>query len=1178
MLLPAFGKKAGVGLVAHVKPLRMNRLTFLLLSLTFLVTLTTRAQTVTFSVRNAPLDTVFAQIERQTAYRFVFTSEDLKEASRISLSVRKEAVLQVLDEVFKGQPLTYRLEDHFVFIRQKGPPAVVGAQLPALLTGKVINEKGAPVEGASVQDLVTHQATVTGIGGEFSLPRPAGPAKWVIAGVNIITRDWTVQETDLQVIRVQTRVAELADVSVIVNTGYQQVNKERATGSFVLIDSTLFNRSTGTDVLSRLSGVTSGMLIVGQPSNIPGTPSQTTSIRGLSTINANKQPLVIIDNFPYDGDLLNINPNDVASVTVLKDAAAASIWGVRAGNGVIVITTKKGTFNQPARLSFNSNYTISEKPNLVYSPSISSSDYIALEQMLFQEGFYGARINSRLRTALDPVQDMLVQQAAGQLSSQEAANSINGWKQIDIRSQADKYLYQRNKNQQYALSVSGGSSNDQYYISGGLDNNDGNNSFLKRNGYRRISVNASNTYVLFNRKVELSAGIWYINSQVVNDGFSVPAMPNPYPYAQLADAHGNALPIARYRAGYIDTAGQGKLLDWAYKPLDELQNANNIIGENEYRVNVGIKYRMPLHLTAEVKYQYGDLEAKTRNLYSQQTYYTRDLINSFTQINWATGAIAYPVPLGSILSLTNGSTVYQNLRAQLGYANTWNQDKQLSIIAGTEIRDQQATGSSYSYYGYDDQHGTTRPADFYNAYPNYITSAKTTIYPGQMVMGTTNRYLSYFSNAAYTWKNRYTVSASGRNDGSNLFGVSTNRKHVPLWSGGVSWDVSKERFYHWQAMPYLKLRTTYGYQGNLSTGLSALLTTQYLSANTFGSQQSAIVNPPNPDLRWERVGQWNTGIDFSTKGDRLRGSLEYYVKDGVNLIGTIPLAPSLGLTSFQGNVAGLKGRGVDVVLHTKNIAGAFQWMTSFLFSYNTDWISKYGIRPASNSFYVNGGVTPSIGKPVNALFSYRWAGLDGAGNSQGWLNGKVSEDYAQIAATNDIRQLEYNGDRSPRFFGSLRNTFSYDQITLSFNVTYKLGYVFRRNSINYYSLFNSGYTYGMDYSKRWQQPGDERITNVPSLIYPVSSPNRDAFYNASTVLVDKGDHMRLQDIQLSYSVTKRQMKGWPIQLATFYLYANNVGLLWRANRDKIDPDIIPNGYYSAFPNPRSLSAGMKIDW
>jgi hypothetical protein len=193
------------------------------------------------------------------------------------------------------------------------------------------------------------------------------------------------------------------------------------------------------------------------------------------------------------------------------------------------------------------------------------------------------------------------------------------------------------------------------------------------------------------------------------------------------------------------------------------------------------------------------------------------------------------------------------------------------------------------------------------------------------------------------------------------------------------------------------------------------------------------------------------------------------------------------------------------------------------------------------------------------------------GDPQGALKDSVSSNYNAIYNSSDLANLKYVGPANPTYFGSLRNTFNWKQLELSFNITWKWGHYFRRNSINYYYLFNTQVGHP-DYEKRWQKPGDEKITNVPSMVYPANLA-RDNLYTYSDILVEKGDHIRLQDIQVSYSLNKSGYKALPVQAIRIYLYANNIGIIWRANHYGIDPD-----YINSMPNPRSIAAGVKLDF
>lgn len=969
---------------------------------------------------------------------------------------------------------------------------------------------------------------------------------------------------------------------VVVSTGYQDIPKERATGSFVKIDKELFNRRTSTNVLDRLEGVTPGLLF---NRNTIATSKRELDInvRGHSTLFSNDQPLVVVDNFPYDSDINNLNPNDVESITLLKDAAAASIWGVKAGNGVLVITTKKGRQNQRQSVSLSANTTIGNRPDLYYDPNyLRSSDFIDIEDSLFNRGYYNADFTSADRVPVSPVVDLLHRKQLGLLSSAQAEEQINALRQLDARDQLSHYLYQPSFNQQYALNISGGNTVSDYYFSAGFDRNRSN---AVGNSHNRTVLTGRYNLSL-TPALKLSFGGNYTQSDDKNNSLGSLSTGGPYarklaPYSQLADADGNALSIVKdFSSAYTDTAGAGLLADWKYRPLDELSLSDNRSASADIRFNFGLDYSFSSHLHAQVKYQYEKGQSDTRNYYSDQTYYTRNLLNTYASIT--NGIVTNPIPSGGVLDTRNSQFSSSRGRLQLNYANTFQGPHSLTAIAGTEASEVISANSSQRLYGYDDElasnNGLIDYAGLYKWYYNKGRSGR--IANPDDISELTDRYISWFANAAYSYHSRYTLSLSGRIDKSNLFGVATNQKAVPLYSTGFAWDLSKESFYKVSWLPYVKLRATLGYSGNTNKTVTGYTTALINTLGTYSRYPaSSIINPGNPDLRWEKVRMWNFGIDFGSKGGILTGSIEYYLKKGIGLIGSAPIAPSSGFTTFQGNVAGTTGQGFDLVLNSLNHNSKWKWTTQWILSRALDKVSSYDVKssPATYILYGNGNagqIFPLLDKPLFAIYSYPWVGLDPAtGNPMGILNGSASTDYTKILSQTTVDNMILSGNARPAIFGSIRNSFSWRSFTLSFNLVYKLDYVFRRSSINYASLFQN-WQGNMDYYARWQKPGDELLTDIPSLQFPPVNNNREQFYSNASVLVEKGDHIRLQDIQLSYNWTPTSKKHFPFQSLKAYAYLNNLGILWRANKKGLDPDLFTGN----LPFPASFTLGLNLNF
>ena len=1058
------------------------------------------------------------------------------------------------------------------------------SQTAATLTIFITNETtGVPLPGASLQLLNGKTTHTTGKEGSLIIPAPVLPDTVIISYTGFQTRRLLLNPKTNTPLRISLAPLARELEEVTVNTGYQQVRKERLTGSVVQLNNELLNRRVSTGILDRLDGVTSGLLF--NHTNISDEPI---SIRGRSTLlgSSAATPLIVLDNFPYEGDLNNINPNDIESISVLKDAAAAAIWGARAGNGVIVITTKKGAYNRKMKVDFNSNLTLTNKPDLFYSHNyLNASDYIGVEQFLFGKGFYDANLaNTTSRPAVSPVVDILAKQRAGQLSTADAEAQINLLAGTNLRKDYEKYVYRNTVGQQYAMNVRGGAEKLAYTLSAGYDNNQ---NPLIRNGYRRTTLN-STTVMNPVKKLEITAGVTWTQSTTDNNNQFIPGGTGTtyinntplYPYAKLSDQSGNPLRVVKdYRSAFTDSVQKLGYLDWTYRPLEDIYSADNTSRITDALLRSMIRYKFTDYLNAEIQYQYERQVKIDRNYRNSESYFARNLVNQYAQRNAVTGVFIYPFPKGGILNMGSKDLSSDNLRAQLNYAQSFHQIHSITAVVGAEIRQVKTTFYTQNLYGYNDEFGTAiTNLDYKTLLPIFPSGLSRTLPdPGGSITETTNRYISYYVNTAYLYQNKYALSVSARKDGANIFGVKINDKITPLWSASLSWNVDKEKFFRLSWLIQLKLRASFGYNGNVYNA-SAYLTAKYTPSNLNGVQSASIVSPPNPELKWEKVENINLGIDFATVKNTLSGSIDLYRKKGIDLIETAPLAPSTGFASFNGNAASTLTNGIDIIINSRNIDRTFKWYTTLLFNSLRDKVLDFDTRYSALSLANNYGSLVAVpGKSLFGLYSYPWAGLDpGNGDPQGLVNKQVSKDYASIINTS-ADSLVYHGSARPTIFGSLRNTFSFKRFSLSFNIMFKFGYYFRRSSTstNYTDIVTS--TPNRDYLLRWTKPGDEMMTQVPSLTYP-SNSNRNNFYTYSEVLVEKGDHIRLQDIQFSYILDKRLWKQAPFNSLQFYVYANNLGILWRANHAGIDPDYNDNFYLNGFPAPRSISFGIRAEF
>jgi len=1128
------------------------------------------AQQITLVKNKIPLKDVLDSISVQSGYGVYYNHKQISAGSLINIAVRGVSMEKALISALFGKNLYYDIIDGNVIIKPKNislAEKVTGYFKSFTAKGQVSDDNGYKLFHAIVELKGSGRQVLTDQHGNFSMNQLDKNDILMVSFIGYETQE-VLSGDDLSNIRMSREVVALNNVE-IVSTGYQDIPKERATGAFTQIGEKLLNRSVGINIIDRLEGITSGLLLNrGLP---PQANNSKTSIRGRSTLNANAETLIVLDGIAYDGTIDQINPADIASVTILKDAAAASIWGTRSGNGVIVITSKKGLKNTKMTATLGATTTVSNKPDLNYIPQISSSDYILLEKDLFSRGFYDNTLSLQY-SAVSAAVEIMSKLRNGEITADNADHQLEILKSQDVRTDLRRYVYRPKVYQQYQLNLAGGGENNTYYMSAGYDKNHEN---TVTDGYDRLTLNARNSFSMLKGKLEVSGDITF-SSANTSSKFDVY---NPtLPYDRLSDDQGNSLSVInssiRLRQGYIDTAGNGKLLDWNYRPKDEL-NPNQRNHQLQYKLRAGLSYRISKDLRLSADYQYLNENGGNRGNYGLDGFYTRNIINTFSDI--IGNEVVRAVPLGEILYESKRELNSEAIRLQLNYQKQVAKLHEINVIAGYEGRDARTHINNQILYGYNPStltngNNSIDPTKLYPFY--YQPFGFSQISTGPTFYSYTDITQSFYSNISYSFDRRYTITASLRKDQSNLFGVNTNGRSVPLFSLGTAWDVGKENFYPLDWLPSLKLRLTYGHNGNIDKTVSGFLSVQSIGfTNPWNSPYTTIINPPNPSLRWEKVKTWNVGLDYALVKSRVSGSIDIYQKKAVDLIGNNILPMQTGVTRFRGNGASTRTKGIELALNSKNISAEFGWTTSLLFNYNTDEVTHYEVKASSNyEIVTNNYNNPLIGYPYYAIFSFPSAGLDGAGAPRGYLKGQLSQNYKAIAEIYDPGELKYHGSASPNYFGNLINTFNYKNFELSVNIGYKFNYYFRRTDVFSGSNYVSERYQLSGYTERWQKPGDEYTTNIPGLFDPPNT-NMSKFFLLSSALVEHGDHVRLQDIRLTKHLFNRPSSLSSLKKCSVFLYVKNLGILWRKNNLGIDPDYGS----SVIPQPLSCSIGLNLN-
>jgi TonB-linked SusC/RagA family outer membrane protein len=1205
----------------------------------FQATAATIAQTITLSEKNKSLTDVFTSIKQQSGYHFFWKGDDFANI-KVSVHLKDATIEQTMNEVLKDLPLTYTITEQTIVIQQKKKfslpdnSLIAAVSPPIIITGRVTNSKGEALIAVTVtikesSNATTQYAealvnptvapkesprvTVTDAEGRYSIKVSATDKILIFSCIGMKKHEVLIANHTVINVQMEDDISALQEIQVV-STGYQSIPKERATGSFEVITAKQLQHSTSGNLLQRLAGIstsvvfnnttsptisaanvksvnpTTGMAVSSQSYNGGGFTIDNMTIRGKNTLSANGSgnPLVVIDGIanPYDINLLN--PDDVVSITILKDAAAASIWGSRAANGVLVVVTKKGEFNRPPVVSFSGNVSISEKPDLYYLKQMSTSDYIDAEIYGFQESHTSLPTpdihNGYTGRLVSPVAEILDAMNKGTLSSAAGNAQIDALRQNDIRKDETKYLLRNAVDQNYNLSISGGTKSIAYVLSGGYQNSL--NNTVKSNSDRlNLSYNMQMKPI---KNLDISTGISFNASNKNGLGplsLSLPVSglsnlsPYYYPYSKLADDHGNAWAIPYYRPGFIsalNTAYGSKILDYTYKPLDDLNESYSKARTQNLGFNLNVGYKFLPELSAQLTYNYNLGSTYTEDFYSVQSLYMRDLINRYTDPT----TFKRNIPLGGFFNPGNSDSYNQTLRGIVSFNKTWNSKHEVNAILGTDIFDSKSTTNpTNGYYGYNPV--TLQTANVtYNTYfntlfdPNYGTTAQLPNVPGISFLRSRSRTASEFLNAAYTYDRRYTLSGSIRKDGSSAFANETNKTGTPFYSVGASWEINNEKFYHVAWLPYLKLRTTFGYNGNSNPGATAYSVIG-LSTNTDYRTllpYASVSNLSNSLLRPERTAVTNIALDFRTKDNRFSGSIEYYLKITKDLLSFSPLDPTLGSTGQIYNVGNIRGSGIDLNLRSLNLKTAsFTWESIFNFSNDKVIVTKNYVSSSVGSISVLTGTYYYKGKPLSTLYAFQWAGLNPTTGAARAINGtSLAEDDYSIPSS----ALKAMGSSVPVYYGNLANTFTYGGFSLWANINYKLGY-YQRRSVNMLFLngtqmssYSPQQVAGAEYANRWQKPGDEKFTNVPSRDINRGQSN-DNIYQYADINVYKADNIRIQEINLNYTFRKGTTY---IKNPRIYITVPINLVIWRANKLGLDPDVYD------YPIPRAYGFGFSANF
>lgn len=1143
----------------------MRLTTVILLASLLQVSAATFGQKVTLNKKNAPLESVLREIRTQTGYDFFYDAKILPKDKKIDVAVKDATIDEVLRSILTGISLSYTIDGTIISIKKPEEPSFIERLLSKFaeidVRGRVVDENGNPMQGASISLKINPRKAVTNEKGEFYLQGIDEKEIIIIVFVGYEPIE-VAAKRDIGTIRLVPSNKELSGVEVKYNTGYQQVSRDRSAGSFAKPDlKMMLNRTSTPNIITRLEGLVPGLTTRGPAGLL---------VRGQSSLNAGTAPLIVIDGIEFDGtidQLTRLNAQDVEDINILKDATSASIWGAKAANGVIVITTKKGKAGDKLKIDYDGYFAFQGRPDLDYVQRLNSQQFISVARELFPQYYPTNSRYTGVTSVFNSLPHLQIQYdlVRKKITQGQADFKLDSLANLSNTNQIADLFVRDASSLNQTISVSGGGKAHTFYGSLNHIGTQNNTPGTQNNQYK---INLNNNFV-FGKRITASVNADLTNS-VVRTGNTYNPSRTIVPYQMFQDAYGDPLNV-----NYLGSLPNGNAfpdslrsiyqsrsrLDLNYNPVLEQDRAYSTINGLYARLVGSVNLNILKGLDFQGTYGYNVSNVNTRDVLNENSYAMRMQVMQFTVAPNPTVTPVYNIPAsgGRLNTSTNTSNAW-TLRNQLLYNRDWNKH-QLSIMAGQQATSSTPVSTTAVYYGWDDQLQTSRPVDLARlaagvtgAIAGTATLAGNNVGGGE---GRVARTTSYFANLGYTFDRKYTLNASWRIDESNLFGRDKSAQNRPVYSIGGKWALGRENFMkpvNW--LDQLDFRLTYGITGNAPTVGAAASYDILTASNDVNYVTGAgflLSSPANSKLTWEGTKVFNAGIDFAIFKNRLSGSIEGYIKKTQDLIGDLSTSPFTGYEFVIGNYGNLENKGIDIGLNSNNIRTRdFTWSSGFTFSYNKNKLTQLrGNAPATGAALVS--TNRLVGYPLNTRFAYNYGGLNSVGDPQ-FIRADGSMSAAINVATPD--DILYMGTSQPVWSGGLQNSFRYKSIELSASIIYNGGYVVRSNvnpTTNEQVIATNNLQLG--FLNRWKVPGDELRTDIPRFAPSAAIANARnlSYYISSQQFFLDGAYAKLRDVTLAYSLPQTVAKHINAQAISFRIQVNNI-LLWTANGQGMDPE------------------------
>ncbi|RYY35998.1 MAG: SusC/RagA family TonB-linked outer membrane protein [Sphingobacteriaceae bacterium] len=1169
------------------------------------------------------LEPYLKKLENVYHVNFIYDAAEINKGQVVATNNKSSSLKDALEELPAKAGISYTIVGNNVILKKTG--AIKKTDEYITVKGKVSakeNNSLEPLPGVNVFEKGTKNGVSTNANGEFTI-KVKPNAVLHISMMGFKSQEITVTFANPTInITLEAESTTLNEVSVVA-TGYQNLDRKLFTGAATTLKASDVKRDGITDVSRMLEGRVAGVSV----QNVSGTfgAAPKIRVRGATSINGDNKPLWVVDGVILE-DIVNIsneqlstgdpntligssvaglNPDDIESFVILKDAAATAQYGARAMNGVVVVTTKKGKNTSGAPLvSYTGNFSSYLKPSYSNYDILNSADQMNVYLEMQNKGWLNHSStannpNGGVFTKMynemykfDPATQTYA--LTNNIPSQKAflqryANANTDW--FDV-------LFKNSLMMEHSLSVSSGTEKSQYYAS---------TSFLRDNGWtigdnvKRFTGNLRGTFKISEKlsfelltqgsvRDQVAPGTLGRLSNPVFGQYDRDFDINPFSYA---------INTSRVLTPY-DENGNLEYFTRDYAPFNiihELQNNTLGLTQIDFKGQGSVKYKITpaLHYSFDGAYRFAktNQEHKVTENSNQAMAYRAGIAEQNSTIINANRFLyrnpddpnALPVsvlPYGGFYNTVDDNITNYYFRNALEWNKTINQDHLVNVYAAQELRYINRQHKTFNGYGYQYDQGGVPFID-----PNIVKQNVESNFNYYSMNYSYERYLNYQMRAAYSYKGKYSVNATGRYDGSNLLGESRTARWLPTWNVSGAWNIDTENFMQSSSVTKIisraTLRATYGLTASMGPATNSSLYLQARNTNRpYATEKETILyiaGLENSELTFEKQKELNIGADLAFLNNRITLTVDVYDRRGFDLIGLIRTSGIGGEETKVANYADMRSKGIEVTLGASVLkTNDWTWATQLTFAHNTSKITNLKNQPLIfNLVNPDGGAQE--GYPQRGLFSIDFVGLD-HNTGVPYFTNEDGERSTNVYLQSDItKYLKYEGPVDPTFNGGYFNSVKYKNFTLSALVTFSAG-----NKVRLNPIFKSSYTdldaVSSTFLNRWVIPGDETRTNVPSILSAREVGELDGYpynnYNYSSARVADGGFVRLKQVSLGYFLSPDFVKKFGFKNASLTMVANNVWLIYS---DKAlngqDPEFFGSGGV-ALPIPRQFTLSLKV--